>query len=77
MSDRFDHTLEHTLESKADDGGDDGVTSVRRIELITGIGRRRRWSDDDKARIVVESLKPGASVSVILPRRNGQMLGGF
>ena len=36
MSDRFDHTLEHRLESKPDDGGDDAVTSVRRIELITG-----------------------------------------
>src|SRR5258706_16166713 len=63
MSDRFDHTLEHTLESKPDDGGDDAVTSVRRIELITGTGRRRRWSDDDKARIVGESLRPGANGS--------------
>ena len=70
MSDRFDHTLEHRLESKADDGGDDAVTSVRRIELITGTGRRRRWSDDDKARIVVESLRPGANVSEVA-RRHG------
>ena len=70
MSDRFDHTLEHTLESKPDDGGDDAVTSVRRIELITGTGRRRRWSDDDKARIVVESLRPGANVSEVA-RRHG------
>src|SRR5258706_12754904 len=70
MSDRFDHTLEHTLESKPDDGGDDAVTSVRRIELITGTGRRRRWSDDDKARIVVESLRPGANVAEVA-RRHG------
>ena len=70
MRDRFDHTLEHRLESKADDGGDDAVTSVRRIELITGTGRRRRWSDDDKARIVVESLRPGANVSEVA-RRHG------
>jgi transposase len=62
MSDRVDHTFKHTLESKPDEGGDDGVRSVRRIELITGTGRRRRWSDDDKARIVVESLRPGANV---------------
>jgi transposase len=70
MSDRFDHTLEHTLESKPDDGGDDAITSVRRIELITGTGRRRQWSDDDKAHIVVESLKPGTNVSEVA-RRHG------
>ena len=70
MSDRFDHTLEHTLETKPRDGGDDVVTTVRRIELITGTGRRRRWSMDDKARILVERLKPGANVSEVA-RRNG------
>jgi len=43
---------------------------MRRIELITGTGRRRRWSADEKARIVVESLKPGASVSEVA-RRHG------
>src|SRR5260221_11052473 len=70
MSDRFDQTLEHTFESKPDSGGDDAVTSVHRIELITGTGRRRRWSDDDKVRIVVESLRPGANVSEVA-RRHG------
>ena len=68
MSDRFDHTLERKLESKPGDDGEVGV--VRRLELITGTGRRRRWSDDDKARIVIESLKPGANVSE-LARRHG------
>lgn len=68
MSDRFDHTLEHTLESKADEPGDTGP--VRRFEVITGTGRRRRWSEDEKARIVIESLKPGANVSEVA-RRNG------
>jgi len=67
MSDRFDHTLEHTLKTKLTEPGngpDDAVASVRRIELITGTGRRRRWSDDDKARIIVESLRAGSCVSV-------------
>jgi transposase len=69
MSDRFDHTLERKLESKADEAGD-GVAAFRRIELITGTGRRRRWSTDEKARILVESLKPGANISEVA-RRNG------
>jgi transposase len=69
MSDHFDITLERKLESGADRTGDNRV-GVRRIELITGCERRRRWSDDDKARIVVESLIPGANVSEVA-RRNG------
>ena len=63
MSDRFDHTLEHTLDIKAAEPDDAGL--VRRIELITGTGRRRQWSGDDKARIVIESLRPGANVSEV------------
>jgi transposase len=43
---------------------------VRRIEVITGAGGRRRWTVDDKAQIVAETLEPGASVSVIA-RRHG------
>lgn len=70
MSDRFDHTLEHTFDTKADASADAGVTAVRRIELITGTGRRRQWAEDDKARIVIESLRPGANVSEVA-RRNG------
>jgi transposase-like protein len=69
MSDDFDITLERKLESKADGRGG-GVTDVRRIELITGAGRRRRWSSEDKARIVEESLANGVSVSEVA-RRHG------
>jgi transposase len=69
MSDRFDHTLERKLESKADEADDTGVP-LRRLELITGTGRRRRWSTDEKARILVESLRPGANISEVA-RRNG------
>ena len=32
----------------------------RRIEVLTGPDRRRKWSDDDKARIVAATLAPGA-----------------
>jgi transposase len=69
MSDDFDITLERKLESKADGRGG-GVTEVRRIELITGACRRRRWSSEDKARIVEESLASGVSVSEVA-RRHG------
>jgi len=69
MSDDFDITLERKLESRAAGAGG-GVSEVRRIELITGIGRRRRWSREDKARIVVESLASGVSVSEVA-RRHG------
>ena len=41
---------------------------VRRFEVFTGTGRRRDWSDDDKARIVAESYEPGATVSAIARR---------
>lgn len=55
--------LDHTLEPK---GG-----SVRRIEVITGGGeRRRRWSEDEKAEAIEESLRPGAIVSQVA-RRHG------
>ena len=69
MSEDFDIRLERKLESKAAGAGD-GVSEVRRIELITGTGRRRRWSREDKARIVVESFTGGVSVSEVA-RRHG------
>jgi transposase len=40
----------------------------RRIEVLTGPGRRRKWSDDDKARIVAETSEPGAVVSQVARR---------
>ena len=43
---------------------------VRRVEIISGIGGLRRWSVDDKARIVEETLAPRAVVSEIA-RRHG------
>jgi transposase len=42
---------------------------VRRLEVLTGVGGRQRWSADDKARIVEETLAPGATVSEVV-RRN-------
>jgi transposase len=40
----------------------------RRLEVITGVGRRRRWSEEDKARIVAESLDPTPTSSAVARR---------
>jgi transposase len=41
-----------------------------RVEVLGGVERRRRWSRDDKMRIIEETLTPGATVSEIA-RRHG------
>ena len=43
---------------------------VRRLEVFTGAGRRRKWSDEDKARIVSETVASGESVCAVA-RRHG------
>lgn len=40
----------------------------RRVEVLTGPGRRRQWSDDEKARIVAETAEPGAKVTEVARR---------
>jgi transposase len=42
---------------------DDAKAGFRRVEVLTGPGRRRHWSAKEKARIVAETLVPGARVS--------------
>ena len=55
-------TLDHKLEPE--------VTPVRRLEVITGAGRRRRFTEDFKARVVEETLAPGAVVSEVARRHD-------
>ena len=50
-----------TTTSTSDDG-------FRRVEVITGVGRRRRWTDQEKAWIVAESLDPATTVSAVARR---------
>lgn len=47
-----------------------GADTLQRVEIITGTGRRRRWSADAKAAIVAESFAPGASVSAVARRHD-------
>ncbi|MBB2671524.1 UNVERIFIED_ORG: transposase [Rhizobium esperanzae] len=54
---------ELTLKSKDDE-------PVRRFEVFTGNGRRREWSDEQKAQIVAESYEPGVTVCSVA-RRHG------
>ena len=50
---------------------DSAITKpVRRLEVFTGAGRRRTWSDEDKTRVVAEIETSGDSVSGVA-RRHG------
>ncbi len=53
--------LDHRLEPEGE---------LRRFEIINGAMGRRRWSADDRARILEEMLTPGAVVSAVA-RRHG------
>jgi transposase len=50
------------------DVNDDAKAGFRRVEVLTGPGRRRRWSAEEKARIVAETLAAGARVSEVARR---------
>src|SRR3954451_12714465 len=42
--------------------------SFRRLEGINGVGRRRRWSWEEKARFVAESMDPATTSSAVARR---------
>lgn len=48
----------------------DTTGTKERIEIITSVQRRRRWSAEEKVAIVQETYTPGASVSMVA-RRHG------
>ncbi|MGH6955124.1 MAG: IS66-like element accessory protein TnpA [Caulobacteraceae bacterium] len=55
------HSFDHTLDPRP---------LVRRAEVITELGRRRRWSADAKAEIMLEAVTPGAVVSDVARRHD-------
>jgi transposase len=63
---RFDHSVDHSDDTKEVSA----PAHPRRIEVITGAERRRKWSAEEKAEIVAESLAEGAVVSDVA-RRHG------
>jgi transposase len=42
--------------------------TFRRVEVISGVARRRRWPRAEKARIVAESYAPGVSATAVAVR---------
>src|SRR6266436_6461799 len=56
--------IEDRNEARNEDG------TYQRVEVITGRQRRRRWTAEEKARIVAESLEADANISDVA-RRHG------
>jgi len=49
---------------------DHNSDDLKRVEVITGVGRRRNWPNGFKAKVVAESLEPGVVISQVA-RRHG------
>src|ERR1041385_2247369 len=59
--DRFVRSFDPTFEPN-------GAVGIRRLEVISGVGGRRSWSRDDKARIIAESFTARANISAVARR---------
>ena len=46
----------------------DPIAPMPRVEVITSVQRRRRWTTAEKARLVEEAMQPGSSVSFVARR---------
>jgi transposase len=64
------HRFDHSVDRSDDTREVSAPARVRRIEVITGAERRRKWSAEEKAEIVAESLAEGVVVSEVA-RRHG------
>jgi transposase len=62
VHDRYDHSDDHS----------DVTTPVRsrRVEVLTGPERRRKWSDETKIAIVAEALADGVVISDVARRHD-------
>ena len=59
-SDRFNSNVDLKVETE--------VTPIRRIEVITGVERRREWPDEEKQAIIAESNRDGVVISDVARR---------
>jgi transposase len=48
----------------------DDTQIVRHHAEVTGVVRRRRWSDEEKGRIVAEAIAPGAVIADVARRHD-------
>jgi transposase len=64
------HHFDHSVDRSDDTKDVSAPARAQRIEVITGVERRRKWSAQEKAAIVAESLAEGAVVSEVA-RRHG------
>jgi len=48
----------------------DDTKIFRRRAEVTGVVRRRRWSDEEKGRIVAEAIAPGAVIADVARRHD-------
>ena len=60
--DRFNSHVDRKVKTEA--------TPIRRVEVITGVERRRDWTNEQKLSIIAESCQDGAVISDVA-RRHG------
>src|SRR6266536_2019014 len=60
-TDGFAYMVDHIVDASEPRG---------RVDIQVGPGRRRRWNDEAKGRIVAESFAPGAVVSEVARRHD-------
>ena len=61
-TDRFNHNVDRKVKTEA--------ARVQRVEVITGVERRREWTDEKKLAIITESCRDGVVISDVA-RRHG------
>lgn len=59
---RFNHNVDRKVKTEA--------SRVQRVEVITGIERRREWTEGKKLAIIAESCQEGVVISDVA-RRHG------